>query len=343
MAEISSSAFAQLVEGRLIGAPDLSLSGVESLEEAGPAQISFLANKRYAGRVSPSRAGLILIHESHDLSGLEDKTLVLVKDPSAAFSKAVDLFASAAPEFTPGIAPSAVLAADAKVATDAHIGANAVIGRGVVIGAGSVIGAGVVIGDFARVGSACLIHPNVVIRERCTVGDRVIIHSCTVVGSDGFGFIPSAKGHTKIPQVGIVAIEDEVEIGANCALDRARFGRTVIGQGTKIDNLVQIAHNVRIGRHCFIVSQVGIAGSSRIGDFVTLAGQVGVAGHLEIGDGSTVMAQSGISTDLPPKSVVLGSPAVPRKDFVRREFQISKIEKLEQELAEIKRLLSERN
>jgi len=234
-----------------------------------------------------------------------------------------------------------VIAEGVRVPESAHIGPNAVLAPGAQVGERTVIGAGVYVGHEARVGADCLIHPNVTIRERCRIGDRVIIHSGTVVGSDGFGYISGPEGHRKIPQVGNVQIDDDVEIGACVAIDRARFGATWIKRGTKVDNLVQIAHNVVIGEGCLIVAQVGIAGSTRLGRGVVLAGQVGVAGHIELHDGVIVMAQSGVGKDVPPGTVMFGSPAVERKQFIRDRAAVRSVTKLKQTVARLQQRLDE--
>ena len=188
-------------------------------------------------------------------------------------------------------------------------------------------------------GDHCLLYPNVVIRERCRLGNRVILHPGVVIGADGFGYDSGPTGHTKVPQVGIVQLDDDVEVGANSTIDRARFGRTWIQQGTKIDNLVQIGHNVVVGPCCLIVAQAGVAGSSVLGTGVILAGQVGVSGHLHLGDGAIALAQSGISKDLDPKALVIGTPAMDRKLYAKREMYIKRLESLAQELAELKQKL----
>jgi UDP-3-O-[3-hydroxymyristoyl] glucosamine N-acyltransferase len=217
----------------------------------------------------------------------------------------------------------------------AHIGPHAVIEAGVRIGERSVIGAGCYIGEHSGIGADCLIYPNVTIRERCRIGSRVIIHPGAVIGSDGFGYESGPAGHTKIPQVGIVQIDDDVEIGAQAAIDRARFGRTWIKQGTKIDNLVQIAHNVVISEHCFVIAQVGISGSTSVGQGTILAGQAGIAGHLNIGNRAIVMAQSGVSKDLADGAIVFGSPAMDRRQFARTQSHLKSLDRAMKRLHEL--------
>ena len=339
----TSSDIAVLVGGRLAGNGKIEVTGVASLQEAQPEDLSFLGNDRYRSQVVPSAAGVVLVPESFTEPIPPNRAWIHCANPSDAFSKVVTLFAPPPVAYVPGIHPQAVVHPSAHVPPSAHVGPCAVIEESAVIGERTVIGANAYIGRETRIGADCLIYPLVAIRERCRLGDRVIIHLGTTVGSDGFGYIPGPQGHTKIPQVGIVQIDDDVEIGAQVAIDRARFGKTWIKRGVKIDNLVQIAHNVIIGEFSFVVAQVGIAGSTRLGRGVTVAGQVGLAGHIEIGDGAVLMAQSGTDKDIPAKAIMMGSPAVDRKEFARNQFNLHRIGKLaatvkvlQQEVAELK-------
>jgi len=344
----TSQELAALTGGRLTGARDVDVTGVASLDEAGPTQASFLGNERYRSQVVQSRAGLVFVPEDFDEAPPPGRAWIVCKDPSAAFSQAVMLFAPPPPDFPPGRHASAAVHETATVPASVHVGACAVIERDAVVGENTVIGAGCYVGQETRIGDSCLIYPNVTIRERCLLGARVVIHSGTVIGSDGFGFIPGPTGHVKIPQVGIVQIDDDVEIGAQVGVDRARFGKTWIKRGVKIDNLVQIAHNVVIGEHCFIVAQVGVSGSVTIGNGVILAGQVGVAGHITVGDGAILMAQSGVAKDVPPGARLIGSPAVDRREFVKGHTAVKRVgrlheavKSLQQEVAELRARLDE--
>ncbi|MCM8534682.1 MAG: UDP-3-O-(3-hydroxymyristoyl)glucosamine N-acyltransferase [Lentisphaeraceae bacterium] len=340
MKQLSSSEVAQLVKGELLGSSqNVSIVAVASLEDADGTQLSFLGNDKYAPQVKESKAGIVLIPSDYTIE--DDKCYIKCDNPSAAFSLIIDHFAPEPVTFEPGVHPSAVVHPSATIADGAHIGPNAVISKDVKVGKNSVICAGVVISEKAEVGEDCLLHPNVTIRERCLIGNRCIIHSSTAIGSDGFGFIPRKGGHKKIPQVGIVVLEDDVEVGSCVTIDRARFGKTKIGTGTKIDNLVQIAHNVEIGAHCFIVSQSGIAGSTTLGNYVIMAAQAGIAGHLQVGDGVTMMGRAGVTKDISPGQTIFGFPAVPKKQYIKQNLRIKKIERLEKELAEIKKQLSE--
>lgn len=339
--QLSAARIAGMVAGRLVGDPDAAVTGVEALEEASGTDASFLGNPKYRGQVLPSKAAVVLVPEDYDISPPAGRAWIVCKDASAAFSRLVAAFAPPPVVPVPGIHGTAVVSPDASIGSAVSIAAHAVVEAGARIGDRSVIGAGCYIGHEARIGEDCLIHPNVTIRERCVLGNRVGIHSGTVIGSDGFGYIPGAERHEKIPQVGIVQIDDDVEIGAQVAIDRARFGKTWIKRGAKIDNLVQIAHNVVIGELCFIIAQVGISGSTRLGRGVIAAGQAGLAGHLNIGDGVTMMAKAGVSKDLAPGEVVVGIPAVPRKEFARNLFEINSIAKLKASVKELRKQVAD--
>ena len=315
------------------GAPDLEITGVSSLQEARAGDLSYFGNPRYLAQLRTSVASAAIV----PLECSEQVTPVLlrVSNPSVAFAIAVAAFAP--PELVPdpGIHPSAMISSVAVLAEGVSIGANVVIEQGAVIGIGTVIAAGSVIGQEVRIGERCHIHSNVTIRERCIIGNRVILQPGAVIGSCGFGYELHEGRHRKIPQTGNVEIGDDVEIGANTTIDRARFGRTFIGEGTKIDNLVQIAHNVQIGSHTIICSQVGIAGSTKVGSYVTLAGQVGIAGHIEIGDKAVLGAQSGLSKNVPAGHMVIGAPAKPIKEWKQNNFYISQLGKLYDRVKEL--------
>ncbi len=339
MTELSCTQVAELTGGKILNNSEVTVSSVASLEEATGKQLSFLGNSKYSPQVPKSNAGIIIIPE--DYTPEDNKCYIVCQNPSAGFSTIIDAFAPAPIEFQAGIHPHASIAKDATIGENCHIGANAVIESKATIGANTVIAAGTVIGHEASIGENCHLHPNVTIRERCIVGNRCIIHSSTAIGSDGFGFIPGSNGHKKIPQVGIVVLEDDVEVGSCVCIDRARFGKTKIGQGTKIDNLVQIAHNVEIGAHCFVVSQSGIAGSSKLGNFVIVAAQAGIAGHINIGNGVTMAGRAGVTKDIADGSKVFGFPAVNKREFIKQGLTYKKVERLENELSELKKQIAE--
>jgi UDP-3-O-[3-hydroxymyristoyl] glucosamine N-acyltransferase len=313
------------------------ISGVASLQEAREGDITFYGNPRYLAQLRSSKATAVIVPLEFDEPIAP--ILLRVENPSAAFAAAVGAFAPIEPSALPGVHPTAVVDPSAELGAGVSIGALVVIEAGVKIGEGSVVGASCVIGREARLGKNCRLYPGSIIRERCLLGDRVILQPGAVIGSCGFGYEFQGGRHVKIPQTGIVEIGDDVEIGANTTIDRARFGRTVIGEGSKIDNLVQIAHNVQIGPHTIICSQVGIAGSTRVGAYVTLAGQVGLAGHIEIGDKAMIGAQSGLSKNVPAESMVLGAPAKPIKEWKQSNFYISQLGKLYDRVKELEKLL----
>jgi len=318
---------AGLVEGVLEGGDgETSISGIADLAGAGPGQLSFLGNARYIQAAKKTGASAILV--SKDEPETFSAVVIRVASPSLAFSKIAALYAPEPVFFAPGVHPSAVVSPDAVIGEGVSIQPLAVIEAGVRIGARSVIGAGSYLGHQTTVGDEAMIYPRVVIRERSVLGHRVIVHSGAVIGSDGFGYEFKEGRHVKIPQVGNVQIDDDVEIGANTTIDRGRFGRTWIKRGAKIDNLVMIAHNVIVGEHSVVVAQAGISGSTTLGKYVTLAGQVGLAGHIEVGDQATVTAQSGVTKDIPAKAVLAGRHAVPLRESLRLEALFRKLPEL---------------
>ena len=324
---ITLAELASLTGGTLEnGDPHLAITGAAAVSEATPGQVTFFGNARYlpALRLSTAAAAFVPADFAEQIA----PALIKVANPSLAFEKALEQFAPPPVTYPPGIHPTAILGPDVTLGDGVSIQPYAVIESGVSIGAGAVIGAHAFIGLDTTLGAGCRIHPHVTIRERVTIGARVIIHSGSVIGSDGFGYEFSGGRHVKIPQTGIVQIDDDVEIGANVAIDRARFGRTWIQEGTKIDNLVQIAHNVVIGKHCIIVAQAGISGSSKLGQYVTLAGQVGVTGHIEIGDRVTVGAKSGISKNIAAGEIWFGYPAAPVREYKERMAYVNRLDKL---------------
>lgn len=307
-------------------AAGLEISGLASLDDANPGDLAFFGNPKYIRSVRKSRASAVLV--PHGFGEEIPATRIWVDDPAVAFAGLLPSFAPPEIPRPSGIHPSAVIDPAAELGPDVAVGAHAVIEAGARIGARSVIGANSYIGHWAVVGDDCWISPNVSIRERCTLGNRVALQPGVVIGADGFGYEFRDGAHQKIPQTGIVQIEDDVEIGANSTIDRARFGRTWIRKGTKIDNLVQIGHNVVVGEHSILCAQVGISGSTRLGNFVTLAGKVGLAGHIELGDGVIFGAMSAIAKDVPAKSIMFGAPARPIREYKANYALLKNIHKL---------------
>lgn len=288
------------------------ITGIAALSEAGEGDLSFLGNAKYKGDVPHSKAGVILLPEDHEGEPSPGQVFVRVKNPSYALAVICgEIEAVLWPAPAPGIHPSAVIDVSAKIGAGVHVGALCVIEAGAVVGDNTVIEARSFVGREARIGRDCRLKPGVVVSDYCVLGDRVRIQSGAVIGSDGFGYETVQGEHRRVPQVGAVVLEDDVEIGANTTLDRARFSVTRVGKGSKIDNLVQIAHNVVIGRHCIVVGQVGIAGSCVLEDYVVLGGQVGLAGHLRIGKGARIGAQAGVLADVEPGAILLDAPAIP--------------------------------
>ena len=327
---ILAGELAAFVEGELKGNPGLVMSSVADLSEATAEQVSFLGNKQYAPAFETSQAGVILLDAKlvTEVTPREDQTIIICQSVDVAFSKAIMVFAPEPIQFAPGIHPSAVIAECAEIGEGVHVGANAVIEPGVKIGPQTVIGAGCYIGHETVIGAQCQLSPNVTIMHRCILANQIIIHSGVVIGGDGYGFFPTPQGILKLPQVGIVQIDDAVEIGANATIDRARFGKTRIHMGTKIDNLVMIAHNVEVGAHCLLVAQVGVAGSAKIGNGVALGAKVGINGHITIGDGAQVAATSAVKDSLPPGVIAVGTPALPQREYVRRWAMPKKVARL---------------
>ncbi|MCB1062591.1 MAG: UDP-3-O-(3-hydroxymyristoyl)glucosamine N-acyltransferase [Verrucomicrobiae bacterium] len=317
---------AELVNGRLLrGDADQIFTGFAALKEARAGDVSFFGNEKYAKDLEASEAGAVFVR-SADVTASESTALILVDNPVMAFDVVLRKFAVPKPTFQPGIHPSAVVADDVKINSDkVSIGAKAVIEAGAEIGDGTRIGAGAVIGVGAKVGRDCEIGPGVYVLYGCIVGDRVILHPGVVLGADGFGFEFVDGRHQKIEQLGIVRLEDDVEIGASTTVDRARFGETVIGEGTKIDNQVQVGHNVVIGKHCIVVAQSGISGSTHIGNYVVLGARTGVAGHLTIGDGAVTGGRSGVIADVKPGEKMFGYPAKPFKESMRTSMYVKRL------------------
>ena len=322
MPAVPLSDIVAFVSGRYAGASGVTIEGVLPLSEAGERHISFLSNPKYRPQLDTTRAAAVLVAE--DVTGDDDGRWIRVADPYIAMARVVARFFAARPA-PRGISPQAAIAASAKVGANAAIGAFASIGENAVIGDDVVIYPNVTIEADASIGDGTVIYPNVSIYYACKVGRRCVIHSGVVIGSDGYGFATDDAGtHHKIPQVGTVRIEDDVEIGAGTTIDRAALGETVIGEGTKIDNLVQIGHNVKIGKRCLLVAQVGIAGSTMLGESVQVGGQSGFAGHLKIGDRARVYSKSAVFSDVAEGIWVRGIPAVPQREYARQQREKKK-------------------
>lgn len=340
--ELTVSQLTALVGGQAdSGASDsLRVTGIASVEEAGVGDATFYGNSKYLPQLKASKASVALVPV--DFKEQVDAVCVRVDNPTAAFAKLIEHFAAPVPTFAPGIHPTAVIGKKVKLGDKVSIQPYVVIEDGAEIGEGTVLGAHTYIGYDAKVGANCLVHPRVTIGYRCLLGNRVIMHSGSVLGADGFGFEFQQGKHVKLPQVGIVQIDDDVEIGANTSIDRARFGKTWIGEGTKIDNQVQIGHNVRIGKHCIICGLVGISGSVKIGNYVTFAGQVGVNGHIEIGDKIIFGGKSGVNKSVKESGMYLGNPILPARQFHRQTVNIQGLKELKDKVAKMAQILEEK-
>ena len=320
------------VGGRLRGDGSLLIHGVGGLAEAGPAELSFYASHRYREALAATRAGAVLVPVGEEVAR-PDLALVQVPNPHLAYARISALFH---PEVRPpgGVSSKACVHPAARVHAGAAVMAFAVVEADVEVAEGAVLYPGVYVGTGARIGRDTVLYPNVTVHERCIVGARVVLHAGCVVGSDGFGFAfdPEAKAHVKVPQAGTVRIEDDVSVGACSCIDRATTGETVIGRGSKIDNLVQVAHNVRVGPLSLLCAQVGISGSAELGTAVVLAGQAGVAGHIHIGDAARVQAQGGVAQDVPSGATVAGSPAVEHWTWLRQSAALPRLAELLREV-----------
>ena len=329
---------AELIDGEIIGEPDILITGVCGIKEAKDGDLTFVANSKYLPLIEHTRASAIIT--SREIVSAS-KPIIKTENPSLAFAKMISLMSPNHAMHHKGVHPSAVLGKNVTLGKNVAIGPYVVVEDGVSIGEDSVIYSGCYIGHHSSIGKSALIYPNVSIRERIVINDKVIIHSGSVIGSDGFGFAIVRGIHEKIPQIGIVLIEDNVEIGANVTIDRARFDKTIIGKGTKIDNLVQIAHNVVIGENSIVVAQAGISGSTVIGKGVILAGQAGVVGHIKIGDGVVVAARAGVTKAIPANVKVSGYPAKPHETAKRVNACMQRLPDLYKTINDLKRRISE--
>ena len=329
---------AERLDCRLEGDGEVEITRATGLEEAGPSDLTFFANAKYTAALRSTRAGAVILGDAAPAVAC---AALRAKNPYLAFAKAVEIFA---PVWTPerGVHRLAFVAGNADVASDASIGPFVVIGERARVGARTIVQPHAVIARDARIGDDCLIHARVSIRERVVLGNRVIVQDGAVIGSDGFGFARGDDGsHHKIPQVGGVVLEDDVEIGANTTIDRPAVGETRIAAGAKIDNLVQIAHGVRVGERSLLAAQVGIAGSTTLEPSVTLAGQVGVAGHLTIGKGTVATAQTGIPNSVDPGSFISGYPAIDNRDWLKASAVFRKLPELRKTIADLERRVAE--
>ena len=317
--EFTAQTIAGLVNGKVEGDPNAAVSTFAKIEEGVPGAISFLANPKYAHFIYTTKSSVVLVSEEFEAEHPVAATLIRVADPYQTIAMLLDMVSKSTAPALVGIEQPAYVAEGVEIPADAYVGAFAYIGKGCSIAPGVKIYPQAYVGPGCSVGEGSVIYAGAKVYQGCKIGKRCIIHSGAVIGADGFGFAPDAEGHyKKIPQMGIVEIADDVEIGANTTIDRAMMGATRIHEGVKLDNLVQIAHNVEVGCHTAMAAQVGIAGSTKVGEHCVLAGQVGVAGHIKIGDGAQIGAQAGIPNTVKPGARLLGTPAIPAMDFAKQ-------------------------
>lgn len=340
---VKLSEIARILNLPLDGVADRDVARVASIDDAGPDDLTYITGSRYLERLAASRAGAVVAPAKLDLPELPNTVVFRAVDPELAIAAILARFAPAPSRPIPGIHPSAVIEASASLAADVAIGPNVYVAEHAHVGPGTVLHANVVVGGHARVGANCEIHPNVVLYHGVQLGDRVVVHANSTIGADGFGYRWDGKRHAKVPQIGIVVLADDVEVGANTCIDRAKFGETRIGPGTKIDNLVQVGHNTVTGAHCILCGQVGIAGSTTLGNGVVMGGNSASAGHVTIGDGTMLAARGGFSRDTKPGEVLAGTMGVPHKQWLREQAAIrslpellKRVRTLENELERIK-------
>ncbi|MBK7432669.1 MAG: UDP-3-O-(3-hydroxymyristoyl)glucosamine N-acyltransferase [Chitinophagaceae bacterium] len=340
--EFTAAQIALMISGQVEGDPNTAVSSFGKIEEAQPGQLSFLANPKYEEYLYRTGASIIIINESLELKEPVKATLIKVQDAYTAFATLLDKYQQIERQQLKGIQQPVYIDATAKTGENVFIGAFAYLGKNVVVADGSKIFPHVFLGENVQVGENCIIHPGVKIYHDCIIGSNVTIHAGTVIGSDGFGFAPQPDGtFRKVPQIGNVVIEDHVEVGANATIDRATIGSTLIRSGAKLDNLVQIAHNVEVGNNTVIAALAGVSGSSKIGNGVMIGGQAGIAGHLQIADGCKINAQSGLGKSLKtPGTSVTGSPAYDYSSAIRSQATARNLPQLEKRVMELESLLA---
>jgi UDP-3-O-[3-hydroxymyristoyl] glucosamine N-acyltransferase len=334
----SLAVLADLVGGCVSGDPSTSISGVAPLDVAGSEQISFLANPKFKSKLEGCRAAAVIVHPS--LQGCVELPLLLVDNPYLAFAKILTFF-TVPQHVGQGVQPGAYVHPDAVVGENVTISPGCFVGAGAKVGDHTHLHPNVVLEANVIVGGGCVLHANSTVREQCVLGDRVILQPGAIIGSDGFGFAPDGQSYFKIPQVGHVVIEDDVEVGACSCVDRGTLGETRVARGTKIDNLVQVAHNVHIGEDTILVSQVGIAGSTIIGKHCTFGGQSAVAGHIRIGDNVTLAGRGGISNNVEGSQTLAGLPAMPHRDWLKATMTVPHLPEMRRELKQLKKQVEE--
>ena len=338
--EFTAKQIAEFVQGRVEGREDTTVHTFAKIEEGVPGAISFLSNPKYTHYIYETRSSIVLINEDVELEKPVSPTLIRVKNAYECVARLLQLYESMKPKKT-GIDPLASISPKASIGENVFVGAFAVIGDGAVIGSGTQIYPHTVVGDGVTIGDNCLLYPNVTVYQGCKIGKNVTIHAGSVIGADGFGFAPNAEGYDKIPQIGIVVIEDDVEIGANTCVDRSTMGQTTIHKGVKLDNLIQVAHNCEIGENTVMSAQVGLAGSTKIGSWCMVGGQAGFSGHIKVADKTFIGAQAGVISNTKSGQQLIGSPAIDPKIFFKASAVYKHLPEMYQQIAQLKREIEE--
>ena len=338
--EFSAKQIAEFIQGTIVGDENATVHTFAKIEEGMPGAISFLSNPKYTHYIYDTQSSIVLVNKDFEPEKEIKATLIKVDNAYESLAKLLNLYEMSKPKKT-GIDPLAYIAPTAKIGQNVYIAPFACVGDNAVIGDNTSLHPHATVGSGAKVGSNCILYPHVTVYHDCRVGNNCILHAGSVVGADGFGFAPSPEGYEKIPQIGIVILEDNVEIGANTCIDRATMGATVIRKGVKLDNLIQIAHNVEVGSHTVMASQVGVAGSTKIGEWCMFGGQVGVAGHITVGNKVNMGAQSGVNGSVKDGKALIGTPPIEFKNYFKSSAVFKKLPDMYLELASLKKELDE--
>ena len=341
MMRFTAAQIAAVVGGRVEGDPDCTVESFSKIEEARPGQLAFLANPKYEDHLYTTEASVVIVNDSLETKGAVKASLIRVTDSYSAFAKLLHIYQEMRNRQLTGIEQPSYISPSARIGENVYIGAFSYIGEHAEVGDNTKVFPQVYIGSHAKVGSDTILHPGVKVYHECVIGSHVTIHAGTVIGSDGFGFAPQSDGsYSKVPQIGNVVVEDHVEIGANTCIDRATMGSTVIRSGAKLDNLIQVAHNVEVGGDTVIAAQVGVSGSTKIGRRVMIGGQAGIVGHIRIADGSRINGQSGVSKSMKtPDQAVTGTPAFEYGEALRAQAVFRNLPEMEKRIKELERIL----
>lgn len=338
--EFTAEQIASVIGGKIEGDKDAKVRTFAKIEEGVEGAISFLSNPKYTHYIYDTKSSVVIVNEDVELEGTVAPTLIRVKNAYESIAQLLQIYEASKPKKT-GVSPQAYISPTAKLGKDCYVGPFACIGEGTIIGDGCQIYPHAVIGDNVKMGNNCILYPNTTVYQGCKIGNNVTLHAGSVIGADGFGFAPNADGYDKIPQIGIVTIEDNVEIGANTCVDRSTMGSTVIRKGVKLDNLVQIAHNVEIGENTVMSAQVGIAGSTKVGSWCMFGGQVGLAGHITIGDKTFLGAQSGVPGSLKGGEELIGTPPMNPRNYFKSQAIFRRLPDMYKELEALKKTIEE--